>query len=60
MDLTRLLKPLAWYAGVIGGVTVGLAYGLTRSWVVLVALAGLGLLYIVLGGGSTGYGGLLD
>ncbi|QCC60632.1 hypothetical protein [Natrinema thermotolerans] len=57
MNLTRLLKPLVRDTGVIGGVTVGLVYGLTHSGAVIVGLAGLGILCIGVGGGTTGHGG---
>ncbi|OVE84556.1 hypothetical protein B2G88_09135 [Natronolimnobius baerhuensis] len=57
MDLTQLLKPLARDTGVIGGGTVGLAYGLTHSGVVILGLAGLGIFCMALGGGTTGHGG---
>ncbi|WP_076145491.1 hypothetical protein [Natrinema saccharevitans] len=57
MNLTRLLKPLARDTGMIGGVTVGLAYGLTHSGAVILGLAGLGILCIAVGGGTTGHGG---
>lgn len=46
MNLKRVSKPLALYTGLLSGVTVGLAYVLTRSGPVLLGLVGLGMILL--------------
>lgn len=52
MDLQRLLRPILLYTGLLGLLTVGAAYLATHSGLVILLVAGVGLLLAVLGGGT--------
>ncbi|ADD07009.1 uncharacterized protein Nmag_3459 [Natrialba magadii ATCC 43099] len=54
MNLRRLVKPLVMDTCVLGVLTVALVYGLTRSGLLIVGLAGLGIICIAVGGGTAG------
>ncbi|WP_158055769.1 hypothetical protein [Halorussus halophilus] len=54
MALSKLAKPLALYTGLFGAATVALAYVATHSGLLMLVLAGLGVLLVALGGAQAG------
>lgn len=54
MALAKLAKPLALYTGLFGAATVALAYVATHSGLLMLVLAGVGVLLVVLGGAKPG------
>ncbi|MFC7129405.1 hypothetical protein [Haloferax chudinovii] len=54
MNVDALLKPVVRYTGLLGLLTVGTVYFATHSGMYMLALAGAGVLLVVLGGGAVG------
>ena len=52
MNVKSLWKPFSLYAGLLGLLTVGTIYLVTHSGLFILVLAGMGLLLVVLGGGT--------
>lgn len=52
--VAALWKPVLLYTCILGLLTVGVVYFATHSGAVMLALAGVGLLFVVLGGGAAG------
>lgn len=58
MNVKPLWKPLFVYTGLFGLLTVGTIYFATHSGLYLLISAGIGLLFVVLGGGVAGKTGV--